>query len=809
MLGTKDTDFLQATLESILRQVKEKCRICVFVDGLDEFSGDQDVLIKLIGDVQTADVKVCLSSRPYRSYIDAFGSSAKLRLQDLTESDIKRYVSAKLYRLVEIERRQDSYRIFDTILWKAEGVFLWVELVVKQLIKGLQNDDTLEQLQERLELMPSDIEDLYAHMLTKIDKVYRTQAAKLFRIKLLDLSIESGSIDNLFGLALFGRSNEISDTRLTDAVSYCEGVSKRLPTICAGLLEVHKRSRVKGGKWMSADPSLSLTIPYTQDSPLAKVESCSNTKVDFIHRSARDFLVHSRRGKAFMVTYCPESFNPHIAVLDMLVTETALLGFATANADGRGYYYSGYDYANQDYRTSIKIHDLMKLIFEAEWQTDSVQLSLFESLDRTLTAVYQRHGLPSPKALREIMETTSVAERQNDTAPISSRAEYEIILADMNRSSSPKAHWSVRWGIYIEKRLVLGAEIDSPSLRSRTNSEGPFRSADIGPRVCENSREMPTKPVDFVGFAASWGLSYYVEHSLSCESKTVDQDYADYLLCCSIGAFQCQVDFTTVRDNDKKFIRACDLVVKVLRLGADCNIYVKDFSNTLWGVFLTQLIYILDHTNSRIDVSRACVMAMNAFLENGADKQVKTYREIYVRLEGPNYYKGLTCLEENSALYAVQENLNDVPDFETLKNKFLKNGGCVSSRWTHIGFRDWYSVKWDEHPLYEISEQQTHKLRAALRACGINDAGKKVSRQIWQKCVLDVGRLYKESRRDNEILGRGGSSNQEVWPTFDEEETFDTEVHSATDVEEVYQAGASLLARYGQSTARWEPYVVV
>lgn len=56
---------LPATFRSVLGQAQEMCRICVFIDGLDEFSGDQDMLIELIESVQTADVKVCLSSRPH------------------------------------------------------------------------------------------------------------------------------------------------------------------------------------------------------------------------------------------------------------------------------------------------------------------------------------------------------------------------------------------------------------------------------------------------------------------------------------------------------------------------------------------------------------------------------------------------------------------------------------------------------------------------------------------------------------------------------------------------------------------------
>lgn len=116
---------LEITLQSVMRQAQGLCRMCVFIDGLDEFGGDQDALITLIAKVQTSSVKVCLSSRPYRSYNEAFGSSATLRLQDLTESDITTYVSDKLRAWTFEDSSEEKVSgVFRTIVDKAEGVFL-------------------------------------------------------------------------------------------------------------------------------------------------------------------------------------------------------------------------------------------------------------------------------------------------------------------------------------------------------------------------------------------------------------------------------------------------------------------------------------------------------------------------------------------------------------------------------------------------------------------------------------------------------------------------------------------------------------
>ena len=761
--GRNDIDSLQTTFESVLRQVQEVCRICVFVDGLDEFSGDQDMLIKLIGKVQTADVKVCLSSRPYRSYSEAFGSWPKLQLQDLTESDIKIYVSNKLDPFVKTNYRKGVYDIFDTVVYKAKGVFLWVELVVKDLIKGLKEDDTLEQLQERLELMPSGIEDLYAHMLSKIDKVYRTQAAKLFQMALSDLTKSLFT----FALALFGRFDKVSDVCLSDTLSCIKEARNKIPTICAGLLEVHVwGERVRGGTFRSADPSLSLVIQYDESSELAEVKLFQNhASVDFIHRTAQDYFEQSEQGKHFLDAYSPPAFNPHISLVHALLTEANLLGFADIRTDERAEDFADaeddtdYDYHKQDKRASEAVYVIMENISVAERQAEAVQVSLCDDIDRTFSAIHNRRGLPTPMILREIMENISVAERQNGTTQVSICAEYDDVLVNMNRRSSPKAHWSVRWGICSKFFFTEGCEISWSGLSSRSNSAGLFHSTNTEPGLLENSRVLHTRPVDFLGIAALWGLSRYVEQKLGCEGETVAQDRADYLLCCSMWAFH--QGNSGVAHSDR-FLRSCKFTAEILRLGGNCNIYVEDFLNTLWGDFLTQMMRLLH--DGRHFINRACAMATSAFLENGADLNVRIHREVAVTLSGVRSLEGqrglhskeeleFFCIEESTALYAIQEYFSDMPEFKPLQGHILNNVGRSSSRWTHVGLNN-------SRP-NEISEQQSHALRAAIhdyRATDFEDDDSIQRRQEW---ALTIARLYKEIRGTPRAPDSLDSANEE------------------------------------------------
>jgi hypothetical protein len=87
-------------------------------------------------------LKICLSSRPLQCFINSFEHSAQLKLQDLTRRDIETYVGDRLHKdyimeqlLQENPRRGKS--LIDDVTDQTEGVFLWVELAVKLLLKGL------------------------------------------------------------------------------------------------------------------------------------------------------------------------------------------------------------------------------------------------------------------------------------------------------------------------------------------------------------------------------------------------------------------------------------------------------------------------------------------------------------------------------------------------------------------------------------------------------------------------------------------------------------------------------------------------
>jgi hypothetical protein len=282
--------FRRLTLQTILPM-----KFCFFIDGLDEYEGNDLEMADLFEDVaKLPHVKVCVSSRPHVAFQDAFSARPKLRLHDLTFRDIQRYVKDKLVNNVRwqrLERQEpiESPNLILDIVTSANGVFLWVKLVVTSLLNGLGNQDRLIHLQKRVRALPQDL-----------DKLYQEDASRLFQIiagaqqktedygAALQLSI--------LGLALaaeedpdFAQKAKINFLTECEILERCKEMDIRLASHCGGLLE----TQFGDSKEMS--PEL---------------------KVTYLHRTVKDFLDRLDTQKTIIQwTGGTSAFNPDLAIL--------------------------------------------------------------------------------------------------------------------------------------------------------------------------------------------------------------------------------------------------------------------------------------------------------------------------------------------------------------------------------------------------------------------------------------------------------------------------------------------------------------
>lgn len=179
-----------------LRQAFEKMgqiqgqnrKVCIFVDGLDEYSGKpMDGVQSILDLARNCNIKIVVSSRPIQPCVQAFSRMPKLYLQDLIAGDIRTYIEQTVDshpHMVILHRkdRPEMNNLKSNLIEKAYGVFLWVVLACRSLREGLDNFDRLSDLRGRVDELPPELERLFQHMLSNIEGRYQDYATKILRI---------------------------------------------------------------------------------------------------------------------------------------------------------------------------------------------------------------------------------------------------------------------------------------------------------------------------------------------------------------------------------------------------------------------------------------------------------------------------------------------------------------------------------------------------------------------------------------------------------------------------------------------------
>ncbi|KAK5122970.1 hypothetical protein LTR85_003536 [Meristemomyces frigidus] len=272
---------LSATMDVLLDHTPWPSRFCFFIDGLDEYAGTADEQYAMVQDLNrlaaSPHVKICVSSRPWNVSRAAYDSDAsrKLVLQDHNKADLDTYIHGKLesdprfLRLAQVDERAKEFAI--KIRTRANGVFLWVFLVVRSLLDGLTEDDDITMLEERLQALPPTLEDYFDLMLKSIDSIYKCYTARalllacnatqpLPALSYYYLQAEMGDPDYALSAPIRPAATHEVESRRKSVVAW-------INKWCRDFLEVNPR------RWGSQH-----------------LDTTQEHRVEFIHRTARDFL---------------------------------------------------------------------------------------------------------------------------------------------------------------------------------------------------------------------------------------------------------------------------------------------------------------------------------------------------------------------------------------------------------------------------------------------------------------------------------------------------------------------------------------
>jgi hypothetical protein len=111
-------------------------------------------------------------------------------MQELTRGDIENFIDDRMkasvsFRALQAIHPRDCAEMLLEIRDKAQGVFLWVHLVVRSLLRGLHdNGDDINILRERVKEYPDTLDGYFDRMLQRVEKVYKKQSARILLVAL-------------------------------------------------------------------------------------------------------------------------------------------------------------------------------------------------------------------------------------------------------------------------------------------------------------------------------------------------------------------------------------------------------------------------------------------------------------------------------------------------------------------------------------------------------------------------------------------------------------------------------------------------
>jgi hypothetical protein len=178
---------LKKAFERLKMEAASLLKICFFVDGIDELEGDVRDILKFLHSLASFDIKVVVSARPVNPCLNVLQDCPSLRLQVLTSHDMDLFIYGELSShplMVRLERSYplETQGLVAQLREKAQGVFLWVKLVIRILVDCLEAGDNLEDLTKRVDCLPSDLEKLYRRMIERMQPEHQVDASCMFQI---------------------------------------------------------------------------------------------------------------------------------------------------------------------------------------------------------------------------------------------------------------------------------------------------------------------------------------------------------------------------------------------------------------------------------------------------------------------------------------------------------------------------------------------------------------------------------------------------------------------------------------------------
>lgn len=304
----------ESMFSQLLSICGDKISLAIFIDGLDEFDLTPNEVVTFVESISASaqrGVKVCVASRPWVEFEDAYADTPKLHMDRHTTKDMHIYISeafrtCRAFRDIENASPAEADNLRRSIVEKASGVFIWVKLVTQALVQSAAEGAGLFELQAVLETMPRDIRKLYDAIWASIPDHNRRRGALL--IQLVHF-MNAPDIDSLLSAAVAWLADEYAfrtdelmhdlPDNLFEGSLFSVQLKRKLASRTRGLLEM---------------------VPQPKE--------LGQAAVSFTHRSAYEW-VNQTEVQDSILRLCGADFCPALFLLQIL---SALAGWRKFNA---------------------------------------------------------------------------------------------------------------------------------------------------------------------------------------------------------------------------------------------------------------------------------------------------------------------------------------------------------------------------------------------------------------------------------------------------------------------------------------------
>lgn len=300
---------IEESFEALLSSCGKSIKLALFIDGLDEFDVPPVEIVEFVQHMMarcSTGLKLCAASRPWPEFHDTFNEGPMLQMHLLTKKDMETFVQENLkFNKGFVERKEleskASSQLLTDIVERANGVFLWVSIVVQLLSSLFSNGGSVSQARKSLEALPTDISSLYDAIWAGIRPGSLLDASHIIRVLraydgpmkwLTFWAIEESKSDQ-FNTDHFPKSDDLRKIAL-------KSLARKLAACTKCILEVSGNA--------------------------------TSGVVDFIHRTARDWAVKPQTWQ-LICSSSSAQFDPHLCISK---AEIMILPLVTLSIDDMG-----------------------------------------------------------------------------------------------------------------------------------------------------------------------------------------------------------------------------------------------------------------------------------------------------------------------------------------------------------------------------------------------------------------------------------------------------------------------------------------